>query len=203
MYLFIIIVARPQTSPILSPLTDAAIARQKAAETPGVLYRSSPTPGALKQSTISPRQMLKPATNPPLPRGPRPDGSLKKIPPGAPKKRPIARPPPDADPLKVERAKMHFKRTKVAQELLETEGSYVKNLAIIMRKWQNPLASMCSSSKPLATDADVRTIFSCVEIILSINSMLLEGLNNKMRKWTSKQTLGDVFLYMVCRDPSN
>jgi hypothetical protein len=30
-------------------------------------------------------------------------------------------------------AKRHFKRTKIAQELLVTEGTYVKNLAITIK----------------------------------------------------------------------
>jgi len=105
----------------------------------------------------------------------------------------------------------------VAQELLETEGSYVKNLAILIRvrlllfhlflliqthplttqKFQNPMLNSSSSPKPLASEAETRTIFSSVEIIFSLNSMLLEGLNNKMRHWSSKQTIGDVFLYLV------
>lgn len=104
--------------------------------------------------------------------------------------------PADADPARVEAAKAHFKRSRIAQELLETEGSYVKSLAVMVKKFQNPLLNMASSPKPLASEADIRTMFSSIEIIYSINSMLLEGLNAKLRKWSSRQTIGDVFLFM-------
>jgi hypothetical protein len=53
------------------------------------------------------------------------------------------------------------------------------------------------SPKPFISEQDVRTIFSCIEIIYSYNTMLLEGLNARMQKWTSKQKIADVFIMMV------
>jgi len=104
--------------------------------------------------------------------------------------------PDNMDPEKLAKAKRHFKRTKIAQELLVTEGTYVKNLAIIIKKFQNPLLNAARSPKPFISEQDVRTIFSCIEIIYSYNTMLLEGLNARMQKWTSKQKIADVFIMM-------
>jgi hypothetical protein len=81
------------------------------------------------------------------------------------------------DPVKLERAKQLFKRTRVAQELLQTEGNYVRDLAILIRKWMNPLFGLPSS---VISPEDVRKIFSSVETIFSVNTLLLEGLNEKM-----------------------
>jgi hypothetical protein len=100
------------------------------------------------------------------------------------------------DEKKMEQAKKHFKRTKIAQELLVTEGTYVKNLSIIVKKFQNPLLNSLKSSKPLVAENDIRVIFGSVEIIWSYNSMLLEGLNSRLIKWSSKQCIGDIFLFM-------
>jgi hypothetical protein len=105
--------------------------------------------------------------------------------------------PADMDPEAVKRAKMHVKRTHIAQELLTTEGTYMQNLGIILKKFQAPLVSSLATPKPLVSEADIRVIFGSVEIIYNINMVLIEKLNMKMRRWTSKQTLGDVFIYMA------
>lgn len=86
-------------------------------------------------------------------------------------------PPPSTDPAKLARAKQLFKRTRVAQELLQTEGNYVRDLSILIRKWMNPLFALSKSS---VSAEDVRKIFSSVETIFSVNTLLLEGLNSKM-----------------------
>lgn len=105
--------------------------------------------------------------------------------------------PSDVDPEMVKRAKMHVKRTHVAQELLTTEGTYMQNLGIILKKFQAPLVNSLATPKPLINEADIKVIFSSVEIIYNVNMVLIEKLNSKMRRWTSKQTLGDVFIYMA------
>eukprot|EP01122_Echinamoeba_exundans_P007355 TRINITY_DN2242_c0_g2_i1.p1 TRINITY_DN2242_c0_g2~~TRINITY_DN2242_c0_g2_i1.p1 ORF type:complete len:1030 (-),score=151.22 TRINITY_DN2242_c0_g2_i1:1444-4533(-) len=104
---------------------------------------------------------------------------------------PAQQPQLPADPAKLERAKQLFKRTRVAQELLQTEGAYVRDLAILIRKWMNPLFGL---PKSVISPEDVRKIFSSVETIFSVNTLLLDGLNEKMMAWSSKQCVGDIFL---------
>uniref|UniRef100_A0A6B2L6W9 DH domain-containing protein n=1 Tax=Arcella intermedia TaxID=1963864 RepID=A0A6B2L6W9_9EUKA len=99
--------------------------------------------------------------------------------------------------VQLEVARNHFKRTRTAQELLETEGAYVRNLAIIIKKFQNPLMQIARTKKPIISLETIRTIFSSVEILFGYNSMLLDGLNQKMSRWHSQQTIADVFLYMA------
>lgn len=149
-----------------------------AAQTPAISGANTPT------ISNTPPNSTKMPSHPPQP-------SLGTIPP---KKKEL---PADADPELVKRAKMHVKRTHVAQELLTTEGQYMQNLLIIIKKFQAPLQSSLATPKPLITESDIKVIFGSVEIIYNVNMVLIEKLNVKMRRWTTKQTLGDVFLYMA------
>jgi hypothetical protein len=105
--------------------------------------------------------------------------------------------PNNLDPVKLEQAKRQYRRTLIAQEILDTEASYVKNLAILVKKYQNPLLSALKSAAPILNEQEIRQIFSNVSILHSYNVMLLEGLNNRMSAWSSKQLMGDVFLAMT------
>lgn len=105
--------------------------------------------------------------------------------------------PPGADPQQLQRAKLHYQRTLVAQEILDTEESYLRYLTLMIKKYQNPLLTMAQTKHPLISAEDVKTLFSNVEIIFAYNSMLLEGLKSRMNSWSSQQKIGDVFLSMA------
>ena len=105
--------------------------------------------------------------------------------------------PVDIDPESVRKAKVQVKRTYVIQELLNTEASYMQNLQIMIKKFQAPLLASLATPKPLLSEADIRTIFGSIEIIYNVNMVLLELLSAKMRNWSSRQTIGDVFVYMA------
>lgn len=105
--------------------------------------------------------------------------------------------PLDIDPESVRKAKVQVKRTYVIQELLSTEASYMQNLQIMIKKFQAPLLASLATPKPLLSEADIKTIFGSIEIIYNVNMVLLELLSAKMRNWSSKQTIGDVFVYMA------
>eukprot|EP01103_Thecamoeba_quadrilineata_P012938 TRINITY_DN3461_c0_g3_i1.p1 TRINITY_DN3461_c0_g3~~TRINITY_DN3461_c0_g3_i1.p1 ORF type:complete len:1135 (+),score=225.33 TRINITY_DN3461_c0_g3_i1:436-3405(+) len=102
-----------------------------------------------------------------------------------------------ADEQKLELAKRHFCRTNIANELLQTEGTYVRNLALTIKKFKNPLMTVAQSNKPFISSENVRVIFSCVEIIYNYNSMLLEAINERMKCWHPSQKIGDIFLKMI------
>jgi len=72
-------------------------------------------------------------------------------------------------------------------------------LGTLVKRFKNPLLSVSRSGDPFITDKEVKDIFSIVEVIYGYNLMLLEALNKKMGKWSSRQTLGDVFLVMVIK----
>jgi len=101
------------------------------------------------------------------------------------------------DPKQLQLAKQYFKRTKIFEEILETETSYVYNLCILIKKFQNPLNAISKSPDPFINTKDVKAIFSDLENIHSVNTILLECLNAKMKSWSSKQIIGDVFLHMA------
>lgn len=105
--------------------------------------------------------------------------------------------PADADPETVKRAKMHVKRTHVAQELLSTEVTYMQNLQIMIKKFQSPLIASLATPKPLISETDIKIIFGSIDLIYNVNIVLMEKLSAKVRLWNSKQTLGDVFVYMA------
>jgi len=67
----------------------------------------------------------------------------------------------------------------------------------LTQKYQNPLLSALKSAAPILNEQEIRQVFSNVGILHSYNVMLLEGLNNRMSAWSSKQLIGDVFLAMV------
>lgn len=105
--------------------------------------------------------------------------------------------PLDIDPESVRKAKVQVKRTYVIQELLNTEAAYMQNLQIMIKKFQAPLLASLATPKPLLSEADIKTIFGSIELIYNVNMVLLELLSAKMRNWTSRQTIGDVFVYMA------
>eukprot|EP01125_Pyxidicula_operculata_P020431 TRINITY_DN7544_c0_g1_i1.p1 TRINITY_DN7544_c0_g1~~TRINITY_DN7544_c0_g1_i1.p1 ORF type:complete len:1260 (+),score=306.53 TRINITY_DN7544_c0_g1_i1:575-4354(+) len=99
------------------------------------------------------------------------------------------------DPERLAQAKMYFRRTKVAQELLTTEATYVRNLSIIIKKFQNPLLQIAKTSKkPLLQLNQIQSIFLRVDALFNFNYLLLSGLNTKMAQWSSLQLIGDLFL---------
>ena len=105
--------------------------------------------------------------------------------------------PSDIDPESVRKAKVQVKRTYVIQELLNTEAVYMQNLQIMIKRFQAPLIASLATPKPLLSESDIKVIFGSIEIIYNVNMVLLELLSAKMRNWSSKQTIGDVFVYMA------
>lgn len=62
------------------------------------------------------------------------------------------------------KAKQHFRRTQVAQELLQTEGAYVKNLQIIIKVTHLFLGLFYSEKRKLKRNV---CLFVCLEISIS------------------------------------
>lgn len=66
----------------------------------------------------------------------------------------------------------------------------------------NPLTASAATKKPLLPLEKVKAIFSIIEVIYNYNSMLLEGIESRMKRWIAdeKKTplcLGDIFAKMV------
>ncbi|KAL6060967.1 RhoGEF domain containing protein [Balamuthia mandrillaris] len=108
------------------------------------------------------------------------------------------------------------KRSKIIQEIFDTETSYVNSLHCLIKIFLEPLREqVCNAShKKLAIElSQVRTIFSDVETLHAFNSDLLAQLRQNLRETTSvaaatatepppttkeqkKKTVGEIFLAM-------
>jgi hypothetical protein len=77
------------------------------------------------------------------------------------------------------------------------------NLPITFQKYRNPLLSLAQTKRPLISAEDIKILFSNVEIIYAYNSMLFDGLSNRMKAWSSQQKIGDIFLSLVSVTLSN
>lgn len=80
-------------------------------------------------------------------------------------------------------------RDKIIREILETEKTYVKNLGILVNVFLNPLVAMLKSGKRrILKDVYIKSIFSNLEQMYSINSELLNNLQTS--------TVGESFYKM-------
>eukprot|EP01120_Amphizonella_sp_Union-15-10_P011710 TRINITY_DN5031_c0_g1_i1.p1 TRINITY_DN5031_c0_g1~~TRINITY_DN5031_c0_g1_i1.p1 ORF type:complete len:691 (-),score=92.90 TRINITY_DN5031_c0_g1_i1:21-2093(-) len=76
-------------------------------------------------------------------------------------------------------------RNSCAQEILQTEKTYVEGLRKLIELFLNPLRSIISAD-------DIKAIFSEVQILCSYNSILLSDLQKKMEKFNFESCIGDV-----------
>lgn len=89
------------------------------------------------------------------------------------------------------------KRARVAQELVETERSYVYQLGLIVQQYLNPLRLAVDNKKEIITPADIKNIFGGIEVIYQYNSALLKTLEQRVAQWSDAQTLADIFSEMT------
>lgn len=91
------------------------------------------------------------------------------------------------------RVRMQAFRTKVAQEVLDTENSYTKGLKTCIDTFLNPLRDP-AVKKPLVDKIQLKTLFSDIEIIFAFNVKLREDLEARLKTWSAGQRLGDIFV---------
>eukprot|EP01105_Mastigella_eilhardi_P018961 TRINITY_DN4436_c0_g1_i2.p1 TRINITY_DN4436_c0_g1~~TRINITY_DN4436_c0_g1_i2.p1 ORF type:complete len:1333 (+),score=393.10 TRINITY_DN4436_c0_g1_i2:58-4056(+) len=96
-----------------------------------------------------------------------------------------------------EAARIHRKRTYIAQEILSTEKSYVDGLNILIRNYVKPLSTACGTSNQIVSREDVKSLFSNIEIITNFNTVLLEGLTARLSTWSENTLLGDIFVHLA------
>jgi len=115
---------------------------------------------------------------------------------------------------KEERAKRAFdathkaeKRTKVINDILQTEKNYVLLLSLLIKKFLNPLQASAKSQRPILTIEKIKSIFSVVEVIYNYHQLLFESLESRIKRWLADHMLtplviGDIFVrmtdYMSC-----
>ncbi|GAM18228.1 hypothetical protein SAMD00019534_014030 [Acytostelium subglobosum LB1] len=89
---------------------------------------------------------------------------------------------------------MNENRDKVANEVLDTEVIYVRNLEIMVHSYLLPLRC---TQPPLLSFKHINTIFGVVEDILKVNRELLTSIQQHMDTWKTNKTLGDSFLKLA------
>lgn len=81
----------------------------------------------------------------------------------------------------------HETRSKIANEILETERSYVSSLEIIVKSYLHPLNAV----EGLRTK--IKLIFGNIETILGINQDLFARLSERISTWDESTCVGDIF----------
>lgn len=81
-------------------------------------------------------------------------------------------------------------RTRVAQEILSTERTFVDSLRILQDLYINPLKERTDILSP----EEHCTIFGNISIIYSLNQKFLSDFEARMKSWDETTIIGDIFL---------
>jgi hypothetical protein len=94
---------------------------------------------------------------------------------------------PEKPISKEELEKLTHQRAAIANEILTTETTYVKNLDILIRVY-------LEGSKEYLKPDQIQAIFSIIPDILKVHVDLLFQLEERIRNWNEKTRIGDVFV---------
>lgn len=92
--------------------------------------------------------------------------------------------------------KMRAKRRKVAEELLDTEKTYVESLEILKRVYYDPMSANSKQKEGVRVVSadDVRNLFGSLNIILPVNKLFLADLTKRLASPPDQEVLiGDAF----------
>ena len=96
-------------------------------------------------------------------------------------------------------------RSRIAQEILETEIKYVNSLGNCIHEFLGPLQNATKGQNdktevPILDVSTIRTIFSDIKMIHSFHmESVLKVIFLRVEKWNLYQCLGDIFLQIVKR----
>ena len=98
-------------------------------------------------------------------------------------------------------AQMHEKRTKIVNEMLSTEQTYVKNLEGMVNLYKKRFEEYFTAEEqrgkgvPKGFKRDhLKILFSNVHVVIPLNQQLLEELTERVNNWSESQKVGDIFL---------
>eukprot|EP01102_Stenamoeba_stenopodia_P005953 TRINITY_DN1665_c0_g6_i1.p1 TRINITY_DN1665_c0_g6~~TRINITY_DN1665_c0_g6_i1.p1 ORF type:complete len:1297 (+),score=336.71 TRINITY_DN1665_c0_g6_i1:314-4204(+) len=178
----------PTASPVKSKATGSIYsASPKASPTPQPAAKVPPPRASTTSSPSTPSRIV---PDKPLPPSPKQSTT------------PAVNPQPQSKStqsggLTEEQRSMHNHRTNIAKEILSTEMSYVGGLKQLIWKFFKPLSNSATTRKPMINQTELKTIFSNIEVIYNYNSVLLEGLENRLKNWSATQRIGDIFIKMT------
>ncbi|XP_075410012.1 epithelial cell-transforming sequence 2 oncogene-like [Tenrec ecaudatus] len=84
------------------------------------------------------------------------------------------------------------KRTRVVQELFQSERKYVQTLEIVRDVYATPLKAALSSNRAVLRAANIQIIFSDVLLILSLNRQFLLNLRDRLQEWGPAHGVGEI-----------
>ncbi|KAJ3443725.1 faciogenital dysplasia protein [Anaeramoeba flamelloides] len=88
--------------------------------------------------------------------------------------------------------KMQRKRKKIAEEILETEDSYLRFLNLIVDHFMKPL------QKELQLEnSQIRTLFNGIESILAFTQLVRTNISTVVSKWNVESCLGKIFIDLI------
>jgi hypothetical protein len=92
-------------------------------------------------------------------------------------------------------------RNESLREIYSSEKKYVEALQLCMEEYYHPLLRMSQQQRvgvrPMVGRAEVKDIFSTLEIIVELNRGLLADLHHRLSQWPSVQKFGDLFIRMA------
>jgi hypothetical protein len=80
-------------------------------------------------------------------------------------------------------------RREAAREIFTSEEAYVKSLQELISHWKQPM-----KSKAIVTDAEFAILFSNVDTLVQINTVLFHELKMRFELWNDASKIGDVFV---------
>merc|ERR1712159_270641 len=88
-------------------------------------------------------------------------------------------------------------RAEVASRIMEDEEKFVVDINTMVQVFLQPLRESVLSVQPILSQEEIKSIFSTIEVILSLNSKLLSELQKLWKQWPQNQGIGEVFLEMA------
>jgi len=95
--------------------------------------------------------------------------------------------------ISIKKAKILEHRTAIVNEIYMTEKSYVHVLDTICDEFLKPLEDANKAGQPILRENEIKTVFSCIEVIRNYNRFFLEGLEPRVDNWEENQQIGDIF----------
>jgi hypothetical protein len=88
-------------------------------------------------------------------------------------------------------------RDRIAFELRDTEATYLSGLKICIDKYLQPLKTGSWNKKLTLSPANIKSMFSDIEIIYNVNSMLKNSIDKAMETWGPASELGNIFVSIM------
>eukprot|EP01114_Cavostelium_apophysatum_P024840 TRINITY_DN988_c0_g1_i3.p1 TRINITY_DN988_c0_g1~~TRINITY_DN988_c0_g1_i3.p1 ORF type:complete len:3117 (+),score=1304.77 TRINITY_DN988_c0_g1_i3:73-9423(+) len=99
---------------------------------------------------------------------------------------------------KEKRKRMNNMRDGKIRELVDTEKTYLEGLKMIVKLFLQSLTKVVmQGDTSFITMPKIKAMFSNIEVISDLNTLLYENLKDRRERWSNSQKIGDIFLSMA------